>query len=188
MDKLIAITLLTFVLLLGSTRMTHAHTRYDIEGTEYAIVVGWVHEPPVVDVANQIYIEILDGENGFVGAEQTVDVQLQYAGKNYTMNLHESDKPGVYASDTFIPTVRGTLDVRIFGDLAGSAVELTAAPEEIASAGQLQFPERVPSAYDQSTKMADLEAAVQSARTIGMGGIVAGVIGIAVGVFGLRKR
>ena len=165
----------------------NAHTRYDVDGG-YTIVVGWVEEPPVVDNANAIYIEILDGDTLFVGADQTMDVQLLYAGSTYTMNLEETEEPGIYYSELFIPTVRGTLDVRLFGELDGTAVDLATPPEEIASAGQLQFPERVPSEYEQTKLIGELETAVQSARTFGLAGVLAGVLGIAISVFSLLRR
>ena len=181
------IIFLTLIVAMLAVSTVSAHTRYDVDGG-YAIVVGWAEEPPVVDNANAIYIEILDGDDPFVGADQTIDVQLLYAGGTRTMNLEKTAEPGVYHSELFIPTVRGTLDVRVFGELDGTAVDLTAPPEEIASADLLQFPEKLPSEYEQLRSVADLEAAVQSAQTFGLAGIAAGVLGIAIGAVSLLRR
>lgn len=181
------LTILALILLLFATAVANAHTRYDVDGG-YAIVIGWAEEPPIVDSENAIYVEILDGDAPFVGADQTIDIQLLYAGSTRTMNLEPTDEPGVYHSEQFIPTVRGTLDVRVYGELDGTPVDLTAPPEQITSAGQLQFPERVPSEYDQSQSIAELEEAVQSARTFGLVGTVAGVLGVLIGLIGVVRR
>lgn len=180
--RFVLLLLLLFVL----PTVVFAHTRY--EAPPYAFVVGWVEEPPVVDGNNAIYIEILENEQPFIGAEQTLDAQLQYAGQKYTMNIHDTDAPGIYHSDTFIPTVRGTLDVLLTGELNGTTIELLTEPEEVVSAGQLHFPERLPSQFEQLTQLNDLADQVRSARLFGLVGTVLGVLGVGVGAFSLFKR
>ena len=171
-----------------------AHTRYELP--PYSFVVGWMTEPPVVDGDNAVYVEIfVDDDEPFVGAEQTLDAQLQYAGKEYTTNLLSTDEPGVYHSDTFIPTARGTLDVLLIGELEGETIEVVGELEEVVSAGQLQFPERLPSQFEQVTQLDDLKTQVDdlsgqlsSARLFGLIGTVLGVLGLGLGGFSLFKR
>lgn len=177
-----------FLAIIGLTQSTNialAHTR--VEVGPYAIVIGWLQEPPIVAERNALTIEITEDEQPVSGAEATLDVEVFYAGRTWRVNMNPTETPGVYTAVLF-PTVRGTYTTRIFGTLADTDIDVELDPEEVLPGSNLQFPEPLPDTIALQEQVDQLQAELQTARTWSIIALGVGGLGILLGVVGLLRR
>ncbi len=177
-----------FLTLLGLTQTTQtalAHTR--VEVGPYAIVVGWLAEPPIVGERNALTIEITENELPVTGAEATLDVEVLYGGRTWRVNMNPTNTPGLYTA-TLFPTVRGQYTVRLFGTLPNAEVDVPVDPEEVLPASNLQFPQPLPDTIALQEQVNQLQAELQSARTLSYLGGGVGLLGVVLGLVGLLRR
>lgn len=176
--------LLTAIFLLTNNDIVLAHTR--VEVGPYTIIVGWTVEPPIVGERNALSIEILEGEEGVVGAEADLKAELVYGGQNFRTNLNPSETPGYYLA-TIFPTIRGQYAVRLFGTIDGLEIDEVIEPEEVFPADRLQFPEPLPDSRDLQKQITALEAELQSARNVSYIAIAIAILGIIVAIVAVLK-
>lgn len=176
---------LALVGLNGSTQSALAHTR--VEVGPYAIVVGWLQEPPIVGERNALIVEITENEQPVAGAEATLDVEVLYAGRTWRVNMNPTATPGLYTA-TLFPTVRGVYTTRLFGTLGSTAVDVQVDPEEVQPASNLQFPQPLPDTIALQEQVDQLQTELQSARTWALVGAGGGGLGILLGLIGLLRR
>ncbi len=177
-----------FLTLLGLTQTTQtalAHTR--VEVGPYAIVVGWLAEPPIVGERNALTIEITENELPVAGAEATLDVEVLYGGRTWRVNMNPTNTPGLYTA-TLFPTVRGQYTVRLFGILPNAEVDVPVDPEEVLPASNLQFPQPLPDTIALQEQVTQLQTELQSARTLSYLGGGVGLLGVVLGLVGLLRR
>ncbi len=163
-----------------------AHTRI-VQG-DYAFVLGWLDEPPVVGVKNAALIELstANDDQPVIGAEGTLTAQIQFGGKTRDLVLHPlEDKLGSYAGD-FIPTRRGTYTLQLGGTLNNQPIDLSGEIEEVGSSDSLAFPE--PVNVDLQNSIDALRSQLDASQTLGVIGLAAGLISlIGVGVLFVRR-
>lgn len=176
---------LAIVGLTQSTNMALAHTRTEVG--PYAIVIGWLQEPPIVGERNALTIEISEDEQPVTGAEVSLDVEVLYAGRTWRVNMNPTETPGLYTAVLF-PTVRGTYTTRIFGNLADTDIDVELDPEEVLPASNLQFPEPLPDTIALQEQVDQLQAELQTARTWSFIALGVAGLGILLGVVGLLRR
>lgn len=176
---------LALLVLAGGVHVARAHER--VEVGPYALVIGWLMEPPLVGERNALTLEITEDEQPVTGAEAALDVALLFGPESYRANLNPTLTPGLYTIDIF-PTVRGQYTVRLFGTLGETAVDVEVEPEEVFPAGRIQFPEPMPDARELEKEITALEADIQAARTLAYAGIAAGIVGLLVGIVALLKK
>jgi hypothetical protein len=169
----------------ASARPALAHTRVEIG--PYTVVVGWLHEPPIVGERNALIVEIAQGNTPVEGAEAGLDLELLYGGRTFRANLAPTTTAGLYTADLF-PTVRGQYEMRLFGTLGNTAVDETLEPEEVFSAERLQFPEAQPDPLDLQTQLNALQGQVQTSRRLALGGLIIGLAGVGLAAFTLWQR
>ena len=183
-----------------------AHETNEVGG--YDFVVGWGIEPAYVGQLNSVQLIVthkVDGDPvNDPGARLSVTVI--YSKEETKMALAPTfsgdsgtGNPGEYRA-LLIPTAPGDYTFHVTGTIGGAKVNekvtsspKTFSPVEVASAAQ--FPAKVPG-VEQVAQRLDAElprlatdSEVSSARTMGIVGIVVGVIGIALAAFALvRKR
>lgn len=162
-----------------------AHTR--VEVGPYAIVVGWLQEPPIVGERNALIFEITENEQPVSGAEATLDVEVVYGGQTWRVNMNPTETPGMYTA-TLFPTVRGTYTTRLFGSLGSTDMDVNIDPEEVLPASNLQFPEPLPDTIALQEQLAQLQTELQTARTWAFVGSGAGLFGVVLGFVGLLRR
>jgi len=165
-----------------------AHER--IVAGDYAFVLGWLEEPPVVGLKNAALVEISTAADGtpVEGAEGTLTAQIEFGGQARDLILRPiEDKPGVYVGD-FIPTRRGTYTLKIGGTLNGQSIEVSGEIEEVGSAASLEFPEAQPSASDLQQSIESLRGEISSARTFGVAGLALGAIGLVLAAVSLGRK
>lgn len=163
----------------------YAHVR--VEVGPYALVVGWLAEPPVVGERNALTVEITEDEQPVVGAEATLDAELKYGAESFRANLNPTAVPGVYTVDIF-PTVRGQYAVRLFGSLGETAVDETIEPEEVFPAANIQFPEPMPDAREVQREVIALQSELQTMRTITYAALAVGLVALLLAGVVLFKR
>jgi hypothetical protein len=163
-----------------------AHDR--VEVGPYLIIVGWENEPPIVGDRNFLVIDITKDGEPVDEVEATLNLQVVYGGRTFTSNLNPTLTPGRYHVDMY-PTVRGQYILQFSGMIEDLEADFESEPEEVLPASVLQFPESPPETTELQTAIDDLTAQLETARLLAIVGIVVGVIGVAVGAFGLvRKR
>lgn len=175
---------LTLLLLAGNVYIARAHER--VEVGPYALVIGWLMEPPLVGERNALTLEITEEEQPVTGAEANLDVELLFGPESYRANLNPTTTPGFYTVDIF-PTVRGQYTLRLFGTLGETAVDVELEPEEVFLASRIQFPEPMPDARELDKEITGLEAEVQSVRTLAIAGVAVGTLGLLIGGLALLK-
>jgi hypothetical protein len=165
-----------------------AHERVEIG--QYAVVVGWQKEPPIVGERNALLFQIQQGNAPVNGLEATLDAEALYGGRSFRSNLVPTGAPGEYAAEIF-PTVRGQYEVRLFGTIGDQAVDQILQPEEVFAADRLQFPETQPDLHtlqsELQTQMDTLRSQLRTTRLLAVGGVGVGLLGLAVALL-LRPK
>jgi len=157
---------------------------------DYAFVLGWLDEPPVVGLKNAALVEIstVADDTPVEGAEGTLKAQIAYGGQTRDLILRPiEDQPGVYVGD-FIPTRRGTYTLTVGGTLNGQSIEVSGEIEEVSSAASLEFPEAQASASDLQQSIESLRGEISSARTFGVAGLALGAIGLVLAAISLGRK
>jgi hypothetical protein len=152
-----------------------AHER--VVSGDYAFVLGWLEEPPVVGLKNAALVEVttVADEQPVVGAEGALTAQIMYGGKSKELLLRPlENQPGVYASD-FIPTRRGTYTLKIGGTINGQAIEVSSEIEEVSTADSLAFPEPQ---VDLQKSIEALQSDLSTTRMFAIVGAALGTIGL----------
>jgi len=161
-----------------------AHSR--VEVGPYVLIIGWVEEPVIVGERNAILIQVTKDEVPVTGLEGTLDIQILYAGRSFIGNLTPTQTPGYYQAKIF-PTVRGQYTVQLSGSIEDMEIDETVQPEEVLSAGVLQFPEVEPDLSELQQSIDALEGQLQTAYVLAMVGVVLGVLGLIVAGMGWRR-
>ena len=121
-------------------QMSDAHQRalYNINCQDYLFVIGSLNEPVSVDDKTGVEFRAMypdpanptdsraNGSQPVTGLEETLKVEVLAGDKNLTSNLEPSfGELGSYESEPFYPTVPTTFDYRIYGNINGTAFDVT---------------------------------------------------------------
>lgn len=174
-------------------RPVFAHERREVG--KYTFVVGFLNEPVFADMLNGIDLTITNTETKqpVEGVEKTLQAEVTAAGKTMPVRLRARfNQPGKYVGD-FIPTQPGQYRFHFFGTVEGQAVDerFESGPgrfDDVESSSALQFPEKAPSAVELGRQVSAADATINQARLFGLGGMVLGALGVAVGIAALVTR
>ena len=184
-----------------------AHERRQVG--QYVTVVGFATEPAYVEQPNGVSITVATADGKPVeGLENTLKVEISTGGASKTLNLKRVfNRPGAYVAE-FIPTKSGAYSFRFFGTIEGQDVneKFDSGPnrfDDVIGTADLQFPSRVPTngelaaqggSIEGPSSQSDVQKALDEAgsarRTgliVGGLGLLAGLAGIAIGVYALRS-
>jgi len=191
---------LLFSLLLIS-RPVSAHE--EVESGSYIFEIGWVNEPVIAGQLNGLDLFIYPkdehsesesegGEHehaeGVADAEGTLAFTVDYGGVSQSYDLLPVlDTPGAYTA-TFLPTREGQYTFHFTGTINGEVVDLSFDPEEVEAPGKLAFPEAPPSTADLLAQLSAVQAQARTAQTVGIVGVVLGLIGTGIGVVSLTRK
>lgn len=189
-----------------SSGVASAHERRTVG--PYTFVVGFLVEPAIVDEPNGISLQITNTATGepVTGAEQTLKAEATQGGTTKPFTLRARfGTPGGYTAD-LIPTKPGAYSFHFSGEINGTKVDekFDSGPgrfNDVEDSAALEFPVQRAAASDSSAQITQLarqvsvlERSVQSAndqaasaQTVGIIGIVAGVLGVAVAAFALIR-
>jgi hypothetical protein len=174
MGTTIAVIAVLFVTGVAAARpLTHER----IVAGDYALVLGWLEEPPVVGLKNAALVEVTTAtdDQPVEGAEGTLTAQIVYGGKSKELLLRPLEgQPGAYAGD-FIPTRRGTYTLKLGGTVNGQPIDVSNEIEEVGSLDSLTFPEPQ---VDLQKSIDALQSELSTTRLFAIIGMVLGMIGL----------
>lgn len=125
---------------------------------------------------------------GVTGAETTLEFAVEYGGVRKTYPLRPVlGSPGQYTID-LIPTREGQYTFIFSGSINGEAIELEFEPEEVEPMDDLAFPEAPLSGAQLTAQLAAVQAQANTSQMIAIGGVILGLIGAGLGVYGLVKK
>jgi len=178
----------------------------------YEFVVGWLNEPALAYEPNGLSLRITLFPNGVPeeeseeaeaegqpveGLEETLQAEIIAGGGARTKELtleQAFNDPGHYES-VIIPTVPGDYTFHIFGDLEGQEIDesFTSGPETfsvIEEVNELQFPEQLqaPSTSGGTPASESSSSSDDTARALGIVGIIVGVLGLGAGGLAVASR
>lgn len=162
---IVKIALFGFIGLLfsiGLITTSFAHTTVHVE--QYEIEAGWIIEPPVVGIRNDIALKIIErGEDentytGITSAFKGLDAAVLFGGASKQIDINSDPRPGYYFSP-IIPTKTGTYMVELKGEIHGTLVDIKIPIEDVSPTAVLDFP---PSSSAGSTDIAALKNAISS--------------------------
>ena len=181
----------------------------------YGFVVGFLTEPAIAFQPNGLSLEVKLFPNGVPaegdeaaeaagqpveGLEQTLRAEVIVGGGAKKMDLAldpSFGQPGSYEAH-FIPTLPGDYTYHIFGKVQDKDVDesFTSSPEgfdSVDSPDDLEFPDKVPTNAELQASINSLQnkssrGSDDTARALGIIGIIAGVVGVAAGGVALASR
>ncbi|MBW3633647.1 MAG: hypothetical protein KY456_11545 [Chloroflexi bacterium] len=178
-------TLALAFLLLCLPGMVLAHVDIDVGDGQYVMEVGFRDEPAYLGQLNAVHVSVEEyatgGTEPVEGLAATLDAEVSRDGQTLSVPL-EPRGDGVYEG-AFVPTAAGDYTFRVFGTIGDAAVDesVTSGPSTFNSVEPLsaiEFPVERPDAVQLRAEIADVTDAVGTARTLGIAGIAAGVLGL----------
>ncbi|MSQ37126.1 MAG: hypothetical protein EXR61_02285 [Chloroflexi bacterium] len=175
-------------MLLALSQPAAAHERRNLG--PYQLVVGWLNEPAFVGETNAVDITVTDTRvtpaKPIEGLEKTLKVEILAGGltAGYKADFRTRfGLPGKYAAD-IIPTKAGAYKFKVTGKIESLDVNeiFESGPGrfgDIETVTALQYPQAVPAGADLSTKLGDLQSAVDQTRIAALAAVVLSVVGIA---------
>jgi hypothetical protein len=181
-------------LAVGATVDVLAHVEIDVGDGQYVMEVGFRDEPAYLGQPNALYLRVEQYATG--GTEPvndlaaTLSAEVSKDGQVKLLSLvpvGEGEYEGV-----FVPTATGDYTFRISGTIGEATVDesVTSGPTTFNSVEPLsaiEFPQPLPDPVELQTAVADANAAANTARTLGVVGIVAGVLGLILGALALAR-
>ena len=156
--------------------------------------VGFRDEPAYLGQPNALYLSVEEyatgGTEPVEGLAATLEAEVSRDGQTLSLPLQPRGE-GVYEA-AFVPTATGDYTFRVFGTIGDAAVDesVTSGPstfDSVEPLSAIEFPVARPDPVQLQTAVADAEAAAAMARTLGIAGIVAGVLGLILGAVALAR-
>jgi hypothetical protein len=176
--------------LVSAVTVAFAHEHRTIAG-KYDVVVGWNTEPAFANQTNGALIIVYKAgtKDPVEGVEKTLKVDVAAGGgapKTFELRA-DDDRPGYYIAD-LIPTRTGSYIFTFKGKIESTDVNevFESGPnrfDDVADNSALQVPQA-----SGSNQIAALQSDLNTARMLGGAGLVAGILGIAVGALALRRK
>jgi hypothetical protein len=184
---------IVFIMFIGWLLPMPAAAHQGVNVGQYVLEIGWVKEPAVVGERNGLDLLITaSGETGMAGgvtdAATTLEFAVEYGGVRHTYALRPLvGQPGRYTAD-LIPTREGTYTFHFAGNINGEAINVKFEPEPVEAADTLAFPEPLSSSPDLTSELAAAQAQANTAQMMAIGGLVLGLIGTGLGIYGVVKK
>lgn len=196
---LLALTLVAIV----APEEASAHERRDLLGGKYLAVVGWLNEPAYQGQLNALSLVVTSktekneagADKPIEGLEQTLKAQV-IVGGGQSLELRLQTRfgmPGSYAGYVE-PTRAGVYTFRIYGTINGEQIDerFESGPgrfADIVSREPLQFPDPVPAApADLQAQLDAAKSTANTARLLGIAGVVVGLLGLGAAAAALMRR
>lgn len=176
--SLLLVSLLVCAALLRNSQVALAHESITVG--DYEIVVGWLNEPPFAGQMNGITVDVTRTSAGTVQPVEDISslaVTLSYGGQEKRLEFEPvgEDTPGEFVS-AVLPTIPGEYEVIFGGTLGDTAVDAQTHVHEVQPADVLAFP-----SVDQAG------SSDEGSNWLVWLSLLIGLIGVGLGVAGLRK-
>jgi hypothetical protein len=176
--------------LIASAHQTTTDAGYDIE-------YGWVNEPVIINQPNAVVINITKHSTTTDTTATPVDVDVSglvisasYGGQIKTLKLQPlaENTPGQFVAP-MMPTVAGQYTIQLSGKIDGKDIQtIQVQPEEANTPDLVQFPKVPDESAAVTAQLTAAQSQASTAQTIAIAGVVLGLIGTAVGVYGLMRK
>ena len=178
---------LALVLFLAFSLVSVAWAHQNVTVGDYVVEYGWVNEPAVVGQPNTVVINISPAAAPANAQPQDVDVssfkvQVVYGPQSKDLELQplSENSPGQFIAP-MTPMRAGKYTVHLGGTIGKTAFNTDVVPEEVQTADVVQFPAAEAAASQGS-------APLGLAGWLGIGGLILGAIGTALGVVALARK
>jgi hypothetical protein len=181
-------------LVVGATVEALAHVEIDVGDGKYVMEVGFRDEPAYLGQPNALALSVEQYATG--GTEPVNDLAATLSAEvsrdGQAMNLSLVPVADGEYEASFVPTAAGDYTFRITGTIGEATVDesVTSGPTTFNSVEPLsaiEFPQPLPDPVQLQTAVADANAAATTARTLGVAGIVTGVLGLILGALALAR-
>lgn len=171
-----------------------AHVDIDVGDGQYVMEVGFRDEPAYLGQPNALSLSVEEYATGGTVPVNDLAATLsaEVSSDGQTMNLPLVPVgEGAYEA-AFVPTATGDYTFRVFGTIGEAQVDesVTSGPTTFNSVEPLsaiEFPVARPDPIQLQADFANAEAAAGTARTLGIAGVVAGVLGLILGAVALAR-
>lgn len=191
--------LLVALLVVATTTILMTATVFAHESREvgeYELTVGFVNEPAIVEEPNglSLAVQLGHGDDGepVEGLAGSLRAEIIYGEERLPLELEPAfGSPGAYTANV-IPTETGTYTFHIFGSIEGTEIDesFTGGPDtfsEVLSRQSLTFPSQVGPVGDVQMTADDASDTASTAMLLGIGGLVAGLLGLALAVVAFMR-
>ena len=171
-----------------------AHVEIDVGDGRYVMVVGFRDEPAYLGQPNALTLTVEQYATG--GTEPvndlaaTLSAEVSKDGQTMSLTLVPAGD-GEYEA-VFVPTTTGDYTFRISGTIGEATIDesVTSGPTTFNSVEPLsaiEFPRPRPDPVQLQSAVAEADAGVATARTLGIAGVIAGVLGLILGALALAR-
>lgn len=197
-----ALILALALVLVAAPQGASAHESRDLAGGKYKAVIGFLTEPAYQGQMNGLDFTVTsktektaDGKDKPIeGLEKTLKAQVLADGKTLDLQMRSRfGMPGKYAA-YFQPTAAGQYRFRVYGEINSEKIDETfeSGPgrfNDVEPLAPLQFPNAVASApTDLQAQLDAAKSAANTARMVGIGGAVFGLLGLLAGGAAFLRR
>ncbi|MEA2477878.1 MAG: hypothetical protein QOF16_1259 [Actinomycetota bacterium] len=204
-----AVGLLAFMLIALAMTPAYAHEQRNVG--KYSFVVGFGDEPAFTGQKNSVQLFLNDAKSGkaITDLGNTLNVQVSYGGQTMPEMTMEPDfeigefgTPGDYRA-WFFPTRPGKYTFHFTGTVKGQKIDesFTSSPTgfgEAEDAQSVEFPVKDPTTGQLNDRISrefprvdasisDASDSADSAKTLGLIGIVMGGLGLLIGIAGFMR-
>ena len=138
MKILLLVIPISLILIFFNTATVFAHKEVQIGNI--TLEVGWVNEPPMVDLLNQVWLAISEEDNPVRNALKDVSTSVTYGGLSKELRfLPSEESAGAYVAD-IIPKKIGSYSVSINGKINDQNVDTNVEIEDVETTDKLSFP------------------------------------------------
>lgn len=172
-----------------------AHEQRD--AGKYHFVVGFLNEPSIQGQMNGIDLTVTTtaDKKPVEGVDKSLKAAVIVGGNAASMPIELQARfgmPGKYAG-YFMPTITGSYQFHFTGTINGDPVDETfeSGPgrfDDVQPLQPLEFPQKVADPVTMQKQLDDAQSAAATARLLGIIGVVAGVLGLAVGGTALLRK
>jgi hypothetical protein len=178
----------------SATGGASAHVEIDVGDGQYVMEVGFRGEPAYLGLPNALTLRVeryaTGGTEPVNDLAATLSAEVSRDGQAMTLPLVPVGE-GEYEA-ALVPTATGDYTFHISGTIGEATVDesVTSGPTTFNSVEPLsaiEFPQPLPDPVQLQTAVADANAAASMARTLGIAGVAAGVLGLILGALALAR-
>ncbi|MGH2616797.1 MAG: hypothetical protein ACRDJC_16300 [Thermomicrobiales bacterium] len=171
-----------------------AHVEIDVGDGQYVMEVGFRDEPAYLGQPNALYLNVEEYATGGTepvdGLADTLTAEVTKDGQTKELALVPTGE-GAYQG-IFVPTATGDYTFRVSGTIGKATIDesVTSGPNTFNSVellSAIEFPVTRPDPAALEAETAAAQSAADTARMFGIVGIVAGALGLVVGVAALAR-
>ena len=164
----------------------------------YQLVVGWLNEPAFAGQPNAASVRVSDTREtpakAVEGLEKSLKIEVAAGGlAPYTGTVRAVfGQPGLYALDLY-PTIAGQYRYRVTGTIGSTAVNETfesgpATFNDVQATSPLQYPAKVPTGDDLTSRLDAIQAGVDQTRLIAIAALALAAIAVGAGIVAGQRR